>query len=181
MGELVNLVKDYQNRHDPVVGDRIVGVINPSLRIFLSLHSPKEWLDDILQETLIGIFLGIDRFKGSSDAQFYGYCYIIARRRVVDALRRRGREPKYVSPETEFWEAIAQPEPALSKRQLEQFENLMALLVAVRPPCALYLMAHYVVGLTHQQMRKEFGFPSAAAARMATTRCLRLAQKLTER
>lgn len=179
MGELIKLVKEYQRTHNPNVGDSIVRIINPRLRLYLSLRSPKEWLDDLLQETLIHIFLGLDEFEASTDGQFHAYSFTIAHRRLVDALRRRGREPKYVFLETEMWEAI-EAAGRLTKKQREQLAAVMTLLAAVRPPCVLYLMAHYVVGMTFEEMRKPYGFPSAAAARMATSRCLRLAKELGE-
>ena len=180
MGELIKLVKEYQRTHDPVVGDTIVRDISPDLRLFLDLHAPKEWVDDLLQETLIDVFLGMPRFKGNTDAQFHGYCYTIARRRVIDALRKRGREPKFVFPVKEAWEAMVQPEPRLTKKEREQLEAKLNLLAKVRPPCVLYLTAHYIAGMTFAQMSKVFKFPSADAARMATSRCLRLAKEIGE-
>lgn len=180
MGVLIKLVKAYQRMHDPAVGDSIVRAISSDLRLFLMGHAPKESVDDLLQETLIGIFLGIQQFKGKTDAQFYGYCYVIARRRVIDLWRRRGREPEFVFPEKEVWEAMMQPEPRLSKEERERLAAVMALLAAVRPPCLPYLVAHYIVGMTFGQMAKVFGFSSKDAARMATARCLRLAKELGE-
>jgi len=179
MGELINLVKEYQRTHDSDVGDKIIRVISPRLRLYLSLRSPKEWLDDLLQDTLVDIFLGLDEFKATADGQFHGYCFTIAHRRLVDALRRRGREPKYVFLEAEMWEAI-EAAGRLTKKEREQLASVMTLLAAVRPPCVLYLLAHYVVGMTFEEMRQPFGFPSMNAARMATSRCLRLAKELGE-
>lgn len=180
MGELIKLVKTYQHSHDPAVGDSIVREISSPLRLFLSGQVSKQAVDDLLQATLLGIFLGLKSFKGKSDAQFYGYCYTVARRRVIDLWRKRGREPEFVFPENEFWEAIAQPKPPLTKREREQLETVMELLAAVRPPCVLYLMARYINGMTFEEISETFDFPSPAAAGVATRRCLRLAKELAE-
>lgn len=180
MGELINLVKEYQRTHDPVVGDEIVRRISPGLRLRIRLHAPLEMVDDLLQETLIAVMVRIDHFKADTDAQFHGYCYTITRNKIADAFRRQGREPEFQFQGEEFWRAIAETKPALTEAELEQLREIMDFLAEVRPPCLIYLTAHYIAGLTFDEMREEFGFPSEDAARVATRRCLLLARELAE-
>jgi RNA polymerase sigma-70 factor (ECF subfamily) len=137
-------------------------------------------VDDVLQDTLIAIVLGLPRFEGKTDAQFHAYCYRIARNKVVDAFRRLGKESGRIFPDEEFWEHIAEADPPLSKEEREQLREAMDLLAAVRPPCLDLLIAHYIEAQTFAHIAEEFDFASEDAARMATGRCLRLARELLE-
>ena len=186
MGELIKLVKRYQKSRDHKerldLADEIVVIVSPPLHLYICLRCPKELVDDVLQETLIAIALRLDTFEGDTDQQFYGFCHIICRNKIVDALRRHTRKKQRELSSEDIWEAVmnSEAEAPMAKEQREILRGAMELLAAVRPPCKLYLESHYIDGLTFAEMSVEFSFPSEDAARMATRRCLQLARELLE-
>jgi len=188
MDTLIDLVKRFQRSSDPdeklALADQIVVRLSPDLHLYITLRSqtPNGSLevDDILQEALVGIVLGLNKFAGDNDSQFFGFCYDICRKRIVDALRRHGRIHAHEFSGDEPWEAIlaVANNKSLTPEERASLRDAMKLLEAVRPPCVKYLVAHYLDGLTFKEMQEEFGFPSEAAAYMATRRCLELAREL---
>lgn len=56
---------------------------------YVRARSPAE-VDDVVSEVFTSAFTSLDRFTGS-EADFRGWLFTIAARRVVDDLRRRGR------------------------------------------------------------------------------------------
>src|SRR5262245_35973059 len=71
---LINLVKQYQQSRDSSqrleLADRIVVRLSPDLHLFITLRAPTNLVDDVLQDTLITIALGLDTFEGDTDSQF---------------------------------------------------------------------------------------------------------------
>jgi len=69
-------------------------------------HAGALSADDILQQTYIDAFLGIDRFRGEDEAAFAAWLRSIARRNLIDAVRhldaeRRGGGRRRVPPARE--------------------------------------------------------------------------------
>jgi RNA polymerase sigma factor (sigma-70 family) len=190
MDTLIDLVKRFQRSSDPVeklaLADELVVRLSPDLHLYITLRSQTQngslEVDDILQEALLGITLGLKKFAGDNDSQFFGFCYDICRKRIVDALRRHGRIHAHEFSGDELWAKILAVENKLklTPEQRDKLRDAMNLLEEVRPPCVTYLVAHYLDGLTFKEMQEEeeFGFPSEAAAYMATRRCLELAREL---
>src|SRR5688572_6836368 len=184
MDALIDLVKQFQKSRDDAVrlelGDRIVVILSPDLHLYITRRAPKKLVDDILQEALIAIALGLDKFDGDTNERFYGFCYGVCFYEVVDALRRDGRINKHEFSSDELWNAVLESErkEPLTPEDRELLREVLDLLEEVRPPCVAYLEAHFVQGMTFEQVREEFDFPSADAARMKTRRCLLLAREL---
>jgi RNA polymerase sigma factor (sigma-70 family) len=179
--ELLNEYKRAKARKKLLkLSDAIVTVISPFLHLYISHRVPPAMVDDVLQETLIGIMKSAKKFEGRADAQFYAYCYCICRYKIADALRREGKIRQHEFRGEELWKAVLESasEWPLPETTREKLQVALAKLAAVRPPCLAYLLEHYIVGLTFAEMSKVFNFPSAAAARMATSRCLALAREL---
>src|SRR5262245_42011715 len=141
MGDLIRLVKKFQKSRDRKVADDLVVRISPMLRLSISLRVPNVMVDDILQETLVGISIGLLGFVAKTEKQFLAYCYRIAKNKVADALRRVSKERQRLYPDNESWEDIAETKPGLSKHEREEFDEVKELLRAVRPPCWDYLSA----------------------------------------
>jgi RNA polymerase sigma factor (sigma-70 family) len=60
------------------------------VRGYVRLRSPAE-PDDVVSEVFLSAFSALDRFTGG-EPDFRGWLFTIAARRVVDDLRRRGRQ-----------------------------------------------------------------------------------------
>jgi RNA polymerase sigma factor (sigma-70 family) len=186
MVSAIELVHQYQRSKDDKerlqLADEIVVLITPSMELFIRLRTPQDIVEDVLQETLVAIAFGLDAFKGDSDGQFYGFCYLICWRRIVDALRKRGKIRQHELTGEELWDVISNmaADSPLSEAEREQLREALELLAEVRPPCVDYLLAHYIAGLTFDQISAVFDFPSEAAAGVATRRCLKLARELLE-
>lgn len=188
MDELIQLVKQYQRCKGQgkrlQIADQIVVTISPQLGLFISLRvfNDSALIDDILQESLIAIALKLDVFEGNDDSQFYAYCYTVCRNKTVDALRRSRKIRAHEFTGEKLWDLIINTaiKPTLTENEREMLREALELLAAVRPPCLEYLLAHYVIGMTYEEMAAVFGFPSADAAGIATRRCLRLARELLE-
>src|ERR671912_2625452 len=65
--------------------------LSPALTGYLRLQGAAE-PDDLASETFIGVFNGLAAFRGD-EAGLRGWVFTIARRRLVDDWRRRGRRP----------------------------------------------------------------------------------------
>jgi RNA polymerase sigma factor (sigma-70 family) len=63
----------------------------PALTGYLRLHGAVE-PDDLASETFIGVFRGLGAFRGD-EAGLRAWVFTIARRRLVDDWRHRGRRP----------------------------------------------------------------------------------------
>ena len=184
MDTLIDLVNRFQRSSDPdeklALADQIVVRLSPDLHLFIAPRVPPNLVDDVLQETLIAVALGLDTFQGHTDKQFYGFCYTRCRNKCVDALRKASVIQKHEFSGEELWSAVLESErkEPLTDEEREMLREALDLLAEVRPPCVDYLVAHYVVGMTFEEMGAEFGFPSEDAARMKTHRCLLLAREL---
>ncbi|QZY28335.1 RNA polymerase sigma factor [Nocardioides coralli] len=63
----------------------------PRVRAFLHARGSRE-PDDLTSEVFLAVFRGLDGFVGGPD-QFVAFVFTVARRRLVDELRRRSRRP----------------------------------------------------------------------------------------
>lgn len=185
MDTLIDLVKRFQRSSDPdeklALADQVVVRLSPDLHLYITLRSQTQngllEVDDILQESLVGIAVGLEKFVGDSDKQFFGFCYGVCRHKIADALRKHGRISAHEFSGEELWEAILASE---SKEALTPEERvfLREMLAEVRPPCLAYLVARYIDGMSFAEIRDEFGFSSEDVAGTTTRRCLQLAQEL---
>lgn len=71
----------------------------PAVTGYLRLQGAAE-PDDLASETFIGVFNGLAAFRGD-EAGLRGWVFTIARRRLVDDWRRRGRRPVAVDDGTD--------------------------------------------------------------------------------
>ncbi len=159
--------------------EEIVVRVGPDLHRFVSGLCSEEAVDDVLQETLVAIGTHILKFRGSSDRQFWGWCYRIARNKVADHQRRTGRA-EVVSLDIEAVrqavEASAVDHPTGGAERLE-LEAAMTKLGQAKPPCVQYLTLHFLEGLDYGEMASVLR-RSADAVRMQIKRCLALARQL---
>src|ERR1700750_2587968 len=70
---------------------------NPALLRYLRVIAPES-AEDVTAETWVTVVRGLDRFRGGEDA-WRAWLFTTARRRAVDAGRRRSRRPESLAAE----------------------------------------------------------------------------------
>lgn len=116
---------------------------------------PDTEAEDVVQETFTELWQKADRFDGSraSSATFIG---LIARRRGIDWLRRKGRRPATDPLPDDFDQQLATAEPARSGIDSERLHGALGQLPdEVRELFSL----HFTAGLTHHEIADRTGLP----------------------
>ena len=183
MDELIKLVQAYRATDDLEqrlqIATNLVGRVAPALREYVFTHSPPEMVEDISVETIGIIANTLLRFRGTTDAQLWGWCYEVVRNRVRERLRRRETDPLARTDPDTLWTSLefaARGQPMSAGERLD-LEYALDLLRKSKPPCYDYLWTHYVLGWDLAEVARSFGL-SYDAARMQVRRCLELAQAL---
>jgi RNA polymerase sigma factor (sigma-70 family) len=144
----------------------IFGLVNPS-----SAH-------DILQETLIAIFIYLSTFKGETRSQFYSWWRQIARHKISDEFKKGGRIQKESFPFDETLELIEDERCfPLDAERKHDLELALRLLDKSKPDCRKLLWNHYIIGMDYAEIAEEIGL-KYDAVRMKITRCLDSARGL---
>ena len=159
--------------------EEIVVRVGPMLRAFLAARCPAAAVDDVLQETLVGVGRGAQRFRGRSDLQFWNWCYRIASHKLADHLRRKSARPTTSLDLEEIRravEAAVEDSPSQPGNRLD-LEEAMNLLRQSKPPCVGYLTLHFIQGLDYREIATIYGSTSNGI-RMQIQRCLTLARQL---
>jgi RNA polymerase sigma factor (sigma-70 family) len=183
MAHVIELVRGFRNaRTKPEriqFAERIIWEIQPELRRFLCYQGDQEMVEDVSQEALVAIAKDLPRFQGTTDGQFWKWCYHVARNKLIDRIRREKARP-VTSLETEStWRVVeaTSPEDPLSPGDRLDLEDVMQLLKSVKPPCYHYLWTHYILERDIAEVARLFQL-SYDAARMQIKRCLTLARSL---
>jgi RNA polymerase sigma factor (sigma-70 family) len=183
MDDLIKLVKTY--RLTAGVADRlrlaeeIFRLIEPDLRLFVSRDIRLPAAEDVLQEILKAIAIGMRQFVGGSNEQFWAWCYRIARNKLTDHFRRQTADREQPMPQDELWQLVessAQASP-MSPADKHDLEYAMNLLTASKPECYDYLWKHFVFGLAYGEIAEEQHL-SYDNVRMKIGRCLDEAKSL---
>lgn len=183
---LIELVECY--RQSRSLADRqsaasqIIEAVAPTLRGQIGYQLPVSSVDDVWQETLMGIARNLHMFRGQTDAEFWGWCRHVALNKIRDHLRRLSREPLVLMDmETlrlTLDQSVAQ-EP-ISASEHADLERARALLEAAKPLCRELLWRRYVLEWAYARIGQAYGI-TPDAARMQVQRCLTLAQKSARR
>jgi RNA polymerase sigma factor (sigma-70 family) len=186
MNRLADLVHQYQvaelEEQRQAIAEEIIRAVAPEMEGFIRRSCRSEIVEDVQQETLLGIVRGLGSFKGQTDAEFWRYCNQIARRRIVDHLRSRKHRPLAGADSEYLWkvvEATAQDEP-LSLAERLDLKNAMQLLLKAKPPCYELLWDRYILGWEHAEIGIALGL-TPGAARTRVRRCLELAHALVKK
>jgi RNA polymerase sigma factor (sigma-70 family) len=161
--------------------EEIVVRVGPMLAGFIRRRVPESVVEDVLQETLIAIASDVVKFKGGTDAAFWGWCYKIAWHKAADRLRREGARPAASLELPEIRraaEALAAESP-LSTEERQYLDAALELLQQSKPPCVDYLTDRFILGLAFAELAAIYG-STPDAMRMHVDRCLELARKLVE-
>lgn len=133
---------------------------------------------DLVQDTLIKVFQKIPSFDPRHEGAFAGYVHMALRNRLLDAIRRAKHRP-FVNP-LDSDRPDPEPSPlqqAIGQETLDRYEEALPRL---RPDDQAAIVLRIEQGYSYDEIAKELGKPTAAAASMAVRRALiRLAKEMS--
>lgn len=183
MDELITLVRTYRLMTGLSerlrLGEKIFRRIEPDLRFFVFNSVIQPAADDVLQEVLTAVAVGLRRFAGSSTPEFWAWCYSIARNKLNDHFRSKASDRLQPMPMEELRELIEESgqSAALSAGDRIDLEYAMNLLTQSKPECHDYLWRHFVFGLDYGEIAAEQNL-EYDSVRMRIGRCLAEVQAL---
>lgn len=183
MDELITLVRTYRLMAGLSerlrLGENIFRRIEPDLRFFVFNSVAQPAADDVLQEVLTAIAVGLRRFAGSSTPEFWAWCYSIARNKLTDHFRSKASDRLQPMPMDELRELIEESaqSAALAPGDRLDLEYAMNLLTQSKPECHDYLWRHFVFGLGYGEIAAEQNL-DYDNVRMRIGRCLAEVQAL---
>lgn len=135
--------------------------------------------DDVLQETLKAIVLGLDTFRGESEDDFYAWCERIARNKANDQLRKQYAKKNQTLWMEDLKDRVSQiaAEGTLSPEDKLDLEYSLNLLEKSKAGCRELLWQYFIIGYKRNEMAKAYKLRNDAVKRRVD-RCLALAQKL---
>ncbi len=183
MDKLLQAVKTYRLTKGLAdrlrLAEEIFGYVEPNLRRFLFARVDISPAEDVLQEALKAVASGLPRFNGETVQQFWGFCYVIARNKLRDHLRRKATDRLTPMPPEELWqlvEASAANHP-LTPADTSDLKLAMQLLANTRPDCFKLLYDHYIVGLAYAELAEK-AESSYDATRVKVYRCVEVARAM---
>lgn len=183
MAALTELIQRYQKATEFEerirAADDVLNSVATPLRLYIAARMEKAGVDDICQETLTGLFTSLDGFHGASDSQAWAWCYTIARHKLADHFRKRGRDRLDLVDPEDLWQAIraAAQAASISPEEMDLLEHAMDLLKAAKPPCHDYLWHRYMLGWDNQMIAEGFDL-NYHSVHTIIRRCLETAQSL---
>jgi RNA polymerase sigma-70 factor, ECF subfamily len=151
---------------------------NPGLMRYLRVIAP-EAAEDAAADTWVQVVRGLRRFRGD-EAAWRAWLFTTARRRVIDASRRRARRPE--EPLDEVSAAVLPVTADAADEVMERLGTRSAIALLARLPRvqAEVILLRVVAGLDTDTVARLLG-RSPGAVRVAAHRGLRqLAKILTE-
>ena len=143
---------------------------------YLRLQAPRE-AEDLAAETWTCVASSLDRFSGDESA-FRSWVFTIARRRLVDFVRRSSRRPGDYRPVALAPERPAPDDTESAALASVQTEEALARLRRLPPDQAEVLVLRVLGDLSAEQVGEVLGKP-AATVRVLQHRALkRLAREL---
>jgi len=143
--------------------------LNPRLVRYLSLE-PGGHAEDLAAETWISVIKGLRRFRGN-EVEWRAWVFTTARRRALDAARRRSRRPREVlgDPSEQAW---AVPDRSLGVLEDLSPGSVVALLSTLPAVQAEVLALRVIAGLPVETVAAMVG-KSPGAVRVSAHRGLR--------
>ena len=183
MGELVEFVRACQSAksfrvHRRFAGE-IIGMVRPSLHVFIAQRCHPNQAEDVLQETLVVIATKLATFRCEADEQVWAWCYSIARNMLKQHYRQEQNHPTEsldVKEIRRVVEAVAAEDPLPPGAHLD-IEDALKMLEFGEPPCRDLLWLYCLLDWDYQDIADEYGL-TYDAVRMKIKRCLERAQEL---
>jgi len=187
MADLIDTVRRCQQAGCPeernAACDVVIRMISPELHLYLCSRLEPAWVEDVHQEVLIGVATGLRGFRGTTEPEFWGWCFGIAHHKVCDAVSRKQRtKERFVSVDEEQLRRaveVASAGQALPQEEAAEVDEALCVLARLGEPCAGLLRLRYLVGLSYEAVGMAYGL-SPDAARMKVNRCLDRARELLE-
>ena len=120
----------------------------------------RQEAEDVTAEVFAAAFVALPRRKGLNGP--YPWLLGIARRKVADALRRRGRREGRMSALTEETPAASSDQPEATIARQERASLIHAMLAALPEDQREALLLHYVEGLPQAEVAAVLGRSPAA-------------------
>ena len=185
MDDLIKLVKTYRFTAGMAeripLAEKIFTRIEPDLRLFVFSSVAHQNAPDVLQEVLKAVATSLGKFQGSTEKEFWAWCYRIARNKLNDQFRKQATDRvQAVAPE-DLWQMMdlsAQDAPMTAQTK-HDLDYVMKLLTASKPECFDFLWKHFVFGLDYADLADEQNL-NYDAVRMKIGRCLETAQSLVK-
>lgn len=180
---LIRLATCYRSSTDFVerlrLAQELFSSLEPQLYLFLVNHAGREPADDLLQETLRALVVGLDGFGGDSEAALWGWSYGIARRKIADHFRNPQRNRTAVWPPQEVSDLIDASEAVLpfAAGERADLDYALDLLDASKPECRELLWSHFVLDMDYGDIAETKAL-KYDAVRMRVGRCLEEARSL---
>jgi RNA polymerase sigma-70 factor, ECF subfamily len=143
---------------------------NPALLRYLRVIAPQA-SDDVAAETWVQVVRGLHRFRGD-EAAWRAWVFTTARRRVIDASRRRSRRRE--EPLDDVPVALLPVATDAADQAMERLgtRSAIKLLAALPPLQAEVILLRVVAGLDNEAVARLVG-RSPGAVRVAAHRGLR--------
>ena len=178
MDSLASMVQAYRSAQTleakRAASDAIIREIHPRLWHYLRprLNSVHE-AEDILQETLVGIFKSLPLFRGESSSDMSGFCFGIAKNKLNTFLARKSRNLEDSGIDDNLLDLIesliaVEPEDPFKH---EELRRALDILKASRPQCIRYFEMRYVLSMTYKEMGVILGIDKEDAVRYLVEQC----------
>jgi RNA polymerase sigma-70 factor (ECF subfamily) len=133
--------------------------------------------DDLVQDTLLQTFKRIGDFEPRRVGALQAYLRQAVRNRLLDELRRKGRQPEATTLDTVETAAAGSPlDEAIGHETLERYERALQRL---KPEDREAIVAKVELDFSYKELAEMLGKPTADAARKAAQRALvRLAEEM---
>jgi RNA polymerase sigma-70 factor, ECF subfamily len=151
---------------------------HPPLLRYLRVAA-QEHAEDLASEVWLDVARRIKDFRGG-EAEFRGWLFTLARRRLVDRIRYEARHPESPTAETETLDMPAVDDTVAAALEGIATDAAVALISTLPKDQAEIIMLRVVAGLDAKQVAKIVG-KSPGAVRVAAHRALRsLAGRLAD-
>ena len=160
-----------------LIAERIAEELAPELWTFLAGRCPMDEVDDLRQDVLLAVVLGLDGCRAATHAAFWSWVYTIARNKLATRLDKRNRLQLMES--DQFWHLVEASGDfvALMGYERQDLREAWAILGQINDHARDCIWRHYVDGLDHAEIAEELG-RTKDAVRMTIYRGLATARKL---
>jgi RNA polymerase sigma-70 factor (ECF subfamily) len=178
LGSEFDAVLDEARAGSSVALGAIYRDLFPSVLAYLRLRAPSE-AEDLASEVFLGVATGLARFSGD-ESGFRAWVFTIARRRAIDAGRRRARRATDVVP-AEVFESLPSRDDT-AEEATGRLHSTAALELVRRLPAsqAEVLLLRVVAGLSVDETAQALG-RRPGTVRVTQHRALRRLARLLDR
>jgi RNA polymerase sigma-70 factor (ECF subfamily) len=135
--------------------------------------------EDAVQEIFIELWKSAGRFDAAKSSEA-GFIAMVARRRIIDRLRQRGRMPDLEALDDRH-DVVPDPRPALDPETHAEAALAARALDQLRPQQKQVLELLIQEGLTHEQVAQNTGMPLGTVKTHARRGLIRLREILTSK